>query len=115
MFTTQKFRLKTTFSALNVDVPLVVGGLIADPQDELELQLHLRLDKIAGAEKIKNNNLKNHYFLCIVTLVRVFMLLTNYSDNVKYNSKKVHHGKNRFKTIISLSKICMDLSGNYFE
>jgi polyisoprenoid-binding protein YceI len=48
-------QLKTTFSALNVDVPLVVGGLIADPQDELELQLHLRLDKIAGAEKIKNN------------------------------------------------------------
>jgi len=48
-------QLKTTFSALNVDVPLVAGGLIADPQDELELQLHLRLDKIAGAEKIKNN------------------------------------------------------------
>ena len=48
-------QLKTTFSALNVDVPLAAGGLIADPQDELELQLHLRLDKIAGAEKIKNN------------------------------------------------------------
>ena len=48
-------QLKTTFSALNVDVPLVAGGLIADPKDELELQLHLRLDKIAGAEKIKNN------------------------------------------------------------
>jgi hypothetical protein len=38
-----------------VDVPIVAGGLIADPQDELELQLHLRLDKIVGAEKIKNN------------------------------------------------------------
>jgi len=48
-------QLKTTFLALNVDVPLVAGGLIADPQDELNLQLHLRLDKIAGAEKIKNN------------------------------------------------------------
>ena len=48
-------QLKTTFSALNLDVPLVVGGLIADPQDELELRLHLRLDKIAGTEKIKNN------------------------------------------------------------
>ena len=35
-----------------MDVPLVAGGLIADPQDELELRLHLRLDKIAGSEKI---------------------------------------------------------------
>ena len=48
-------QLKTTFSSLNVDVPLVAGGLIADPQDELVLRLHLRLDKIAGTEKIKNN------------------------------------------------------------
>ena len=45
-----------------MDVPLVAGGLIADPQDELELQLYLRLDKIAGAEKIKNNNLKKPLF-----------------------------------------------------
>ena len=29
------------------------SGFIADPQDELELLLHLRLDKIAGAGKIK--------------------------------------------------------------
>ncbi len=39
-------QLKTTFSALNVDVPLVAGGLIADPQDALELPLHLRLSLI---------------------------------------------------------------------
>jgi len=48
-------QLKTSFSALNVEVPLAAGGLIADPQDELELQLYLRLDKIVGAEKIKNS------------------------------------------------------------
>ena len=26
------------------------------------------------------------------------MLLINYSDNVKYDAKKVHHGKNSFKS-----------------
>ena len=31
------------------------------------------------------------------------MLLTNYSDNVKYDSNKVHHGKNSFKTKRSTS------------
>ena len=31
------------------------------------------------------------------------MLLTNYSDNVKYDSNKVHHGKNSFKTKRSAS------------
>ena len=31
------------------------------------------------------------------------MLLTNYSDNVKYDSNKVHHGKNSFKTKRSVS------------
>jgi hypothetical protein len=35
--------------------------------------------------------------LSIVTLVSVSMPLTNYSDNVKYDSNKVHHGKNNFK------------------
>ena len=41
--------------------------------------------------------------LSIVTLVSVSMLLTNYSDNVKYDSNKVHHGKNSFKTKRSAS------------
>ena len=41
--------------------------------------------------------------LSIVTLVSVYMLLTNYSDNVKYDSKKVHHGKNSLKTKRSAS------------
>ena len=41
--------------------------------------------------------------LSIVTLVSVSMLLTNYSDNVKYDAKKVHHGKNRYKTKRSVS------------
>ena len=41
--------------------------------------------------------------LSIVTLVSVSMLLTNYSDNAKYDSNKVHHGKNSFKTKISVS------------
>ena len=31
------------------------------------------------------------------------MLLTNYSDNVKNDSNKVHHGKNSFKTKRSAS------------
>ncbi|MBC8259040.1 MAG: YceI family protein [SAR324 cluster bacterium] len=44
--------LKTTFSALKVTVPAVVGGLLAEPGNELELLLHLRTDKISGAEKI---------------------------------------------------------------
>ena len=41
--------------------------------------------------------------LCIVTFVSMFMPLTNYSDNVKYDSNKVHHGKNSFKTKRSAS------------
>ena len=41
--------------------------------------------------------------LSIVTLVSVSMLLTNYSDNVKNDSNKVHHGKNSFKTKRSAS------------
>ena len=41
--------------------------------------------------------------LSIVTLVSVSMLITNYSDNVKYDSNKVHHGKNSFKTKRSAS------------
>ena len=41
--------------------------------------------------------------LDIVSLVSVYMLLTNYSDNVKYDSNKVHHGKNSFKTKRSAS------------
>ena len=49
-------RYKTTFTALKIVVPTVVGGLIADPHDDLELLVHLRSDKISGAEKatIKN-------------------------------------------------------------
>jgi N-acyl-phosphatidylethanolamine-hydrolysing phospholipase D len=43
--------------------------------------------------------------LCIVTFVSMFMPLTNYSDNVKYDSNKVHHGKNSFKTKRSVSII----------
>ena len=45
-------QLKTTFTALKIVVPAVAGGLLAEPQDELELLLHLHLDKISGAEKI---------------------------------------------------------------
>jgi len=41
--------------------------------------------------------------LSIVTLVSASMLLTNYSNNVKYDSNKVHHGKNSFKTKRSTS------------
>ena len=41
--------------------------------------------------------------LSIVTLVSASMLLTNYSGNVKYDSNKVHHGKNSFKTKRSVS------------
>ena len=49
-------RYKTIFSALKIVVPAVVGGLIADPHDDLELLVHLRSDKISGVEKetIKN-------------------------------------------------------------
>ena len=46
-----------------MDVPLVAGGLIADPQDELELRLHLRLDKIAGSEKIWGEGFKGPFAL----------------------------------------------------
>ena len=45
----------------------------------------------------------NFIALSIVTLVSVSMLLTNYSVNVKYDSNKVHHGKNSFKTKRSTS------------
>ena len=52
--------------------------------------------------------------LCIVTLVSVFMLPTNYSDNVKYDSNKVHHGKYSFKTKRSAS-IFQWLSMRFFK
>ena len=45
-------QLKTTFTTLKIVVPAVAGGFIAEPQDELELLLHLHLDKISGAENI---------------------------------------------------------------
>jgi hypothetical protein len=41
--------------------------------------------------------------LSIVTFVSVFMLITNYSDNVKFDSNKVHYEKNSFKTKRSAS------------
>ena len=46
-------KLITSFSALKVEVPTVgPGGLLAKPEDYLELLVHLRSDKISGAEKL---------------------------------------------------------------
>ncbi|MBS1254874.1 MAG: hypothetical protein MAG581_00670 [Deltaproteobacteria bacterium] len=44
--------LNTTFAALNVDVPDVAWGLVAQPKEFLELLVHLRSDKISGAERL---------------------------------------------------------------
>ena len=44
--------LETTFAALNVQVPDVAGGLVAQPKELLELLAQLRSDKISGADKL---------------------------------------------------------------
>jgi polyisoprenoid-binding protein YceI len=50
-------KLITSFSDLNIEVPIVgPGGLVADTKDYLELLVHLQSDKISGAEKITLRN-----------------------------------------------------------
>ena len=40
--------LATSFTALKQEIPTVVGGLVADVEDELELMVHLRFDQVQG-------------------------------------------------------------------
>ena len=44
--------LKTTFAALNVQVPDVSGGLVAQPKQLLELLVQLRSEKILRADRL---------------------------------------------------------------
>jgi polyisoprenoid-binding protein YceI len=44
-------RLPTTFEAFEVQVPTVAGGLIARPHEELELVVHLELERVDGLEE----------------------------------------------------------------
>lgn len=39
---------ETRFSALELVVPQVIGGVVAKPGDELQIHLHLRTDRIPG-------------------------------------------------------------------
>ena len=43
-------RLETTFAAFDVEVPTVLGGLIAKPHEELELIVHLDVAQVDGLE-----------------------------------------------------------------
>lgn len=45
-----KGSLPTTFEAFDVQVPTVAGGLIARPHEELELVVHLELERVEGLE-----------------------------------------------------------------
>ena len=49
-------RYKTTFSSLKIVVSTVVGDLIADPHGDLDLLVHLRSDRIPGADKVTIKN-----------------------------------------------------------
>ena len=50
-------QLITSFSALKVEVPTVgLGGILAEPGDNLELLVHLRSDKFFGIEKVTTQN-----------------------------------------------------------
>lgn len=45
-----KGRLETTFQAFELEVPTIALGLIARPHEELELVVHLELERVAGLE-----------------------------------------------------------------
>ena len=45
-----KGRLDTTFEAFGVEVPTVAFGLVARPHEELELIVHLELERVEGLE-----------------------------------------------------------------
>jgi len=44
---------RTTFAALGLEVDRVgPGGMVADPDQDVALMLHLRLDRLAGADRV---------------------------------------------------------------
>lgn len=44
--------IKTHFKDLNLEAPVMAGGLFAEVQDDLELNFHLRADRTLGASAI---------------------------------------------------------------
>jgi polyisoprenoid-binding protein YceI len=46
-----KGRLPSTFEAFEVEVPTIAGGLIARPHEELEIVVHLELERVGGLEE----------------------------------------------------------------
>ncbi len=50
-------KLVTSFSDFGLELPAVLGGVVADTRDYLELLVHLRLDRIHGLAEFQAKNM----------------------------------------------------------
>ena len=50
-------KLVTSFSEFGLELPAVLGGVVADTRDYLELLVHLRLDRVHGLAEIQDESM----------------------------------------------------------